>query len=217
MSGIWASIFSGYSGISSHGTLALLYCPCLDCVLTYSQPSFVVGSAKEKVLWPYLRNRPLHTDTLFTQWPEKYTDHLARAYTCISYDWHVWRHYLNKYSIWKTLQLSHNISPVLWFLGWPYLDARNLRTVYAIAILTSLLHRVHSALQCGTNISTSEKFAELSVFSGIVTYIYSIKDNGFSRSIISTQTRVLRPCVKSIKAYIGNQSNWHQFSVRAMC
>ena len=38
----------------------------------------------------------------------------------------------------------------------PYLDARYSRTVYAIAILTSPLRRVNSALQRGTNISISK-------------------------------------------------------------
>ena len=44
------------------------------------------------------------------------------------------------------------------FSGARILDARYLRTVYAIAILTSPLHRVNSnsTLQHGTNISISE-------------------------------------------------------------
>ena len=41
------------------------------------------------------------------------------------------------------------------FLGDQHLDVRYAR--YAIAILTSLLHRVNSALQRGTNISKSNK------------------------------------------------------------
>ena len=48
----------------------------------------------------------------------------------------------------------------------------NLRTVYTIAILTSLLRRVNSTLQHGTNISISEICVEWSVFSGMVTFIY---------------------------------------------
>ena len=43
------------------------------------------------------------------------------------------------------------ISPVFCFLGDLYLDARYSRTVYAIAILTSPLCTVSSALQHGTN------------------------------------------------------------------
>ena len=45
------------------------------------------------------------------------------------------------------------------------------RYIYAIAILTSPLHRVNSALHRGTNISKSEIITKWSVFPGMVTYI----------------------------------------------
>ena len=44
--------------------------------------------------------------------------------------------------------------------------------VYAIAILTSPLHRVNSTLQRGTNISKSETTTKWYVFPGTVTYTY---------------------------------------------
>ena len=71
--------------------------------------------------------------------------------------------YVCRHSIWKKFQNS------------PFADLASfllkmISRVYAIAILTSPLHRVNSALQLGTNISISEIWAKWSVFSGTVTF-----------------------------------------------
>ena len=62
-----------------------------------------------------------------------------------------------------------------------YLDACYSRTVYAIAILTSPLHRVKCALQRGTNISKSDKVVG---FPGTVIYIVA-HEAGHIRRLIS--------------------------------
>ena len=66
---------------------------------------------------------------------------------------------------------------------------RYLRAVYAIVILTSLLRRVNTALQHGTNISVREICTKWSVFSGTVMYICCINSAlAFTCSLPELQT-----------------------------